>query len=780
MNQPNLLVLIGLALGIVTAAVAEPGIWWIGTGLVLGALVLGKKWLQVFLIIAGLGFGFLYWGIRVPEPPAVVYEPTSIELVGVVQGYPRITAERTSFDLQCEQVGEGLSRVRVTGYFSSEVRRGDVVRIKGRLQKVRSPGNPGEFDYQQYLERRNIYYTLTVKKPAHIQVVGEQRSRAETLLIGSRERGIQAINETLPPRQAALLKGMVLGERDEIDPEDYRDFQKTGIVHVLAVSGLHVGFVVLLVYGVGLLLGLSERKKMLGAAVAVFVYGCLVGWPLSLLRASLMVWLGMLAYYVGREKNPVNALAVAGLVLLLAHPTWLFEIAFQLSFMATWGLVYIFPILREKLPGKGWLKDAVLVPAAAQLGILPVVIYHFSLLSVSSLVVNIVGIYLAGAAVILGLCGLLAALVWVPLASVFLLPAGLAVDLITLLVGGAAVLPGSYLWVARPPGWGIAAYYGGILLLIRGLAVSSRRQLLVGTLIIGVFITWLVVPPGWKHRGELQVTFLDVGQGDSILIKTPQGRFVLVDAGGSQFWDVGHQVVVSALARQGIRNLDAIIISHPDLDHIGGVEPVMEEMQVKWLGVSQPTYPAEEYRELERIRTSQGIPVVKLAQGQRLNLEPELDVTVIYPERSETIGQISGNSYNDSSLVVRVQYGRISFLLTGDVEKKGMEKLVETGTLKQATVVKVPHHGSRGSLHEPFYDAARPRTAVISVGANNTFGHPAPEVVEFLRGQGIQVYRTDQHGAIIFGSDGQRLWVETVRPTAIPAGNVSVLPSLHG
>jgi competence protein ComEC len=171
---------------------------------------------------------------------------------------------------------------------------------------------------------------------------------------------------------------------------------------------------------------------------------------------------------------------------------------------------------------------------------------------------------------------------------------------------------------------------------------------------------------------------------------------------------------------------------------------------------------------------------VKLAQGQRLNLEPELDVTVIYPERSETIGEMSGNSYNDSSLVVRVQYGCISFLLTGDVEKKGMEKLVETGTLKQTTVVKVPHHGSRGSLYEPFYDTARPRAVVISVGTNNTFGHPTPEVVEFLRGRGIQVYRTDQHGAIIFGSDGQRLWVETVRPTAIPAGNVSILPSLHG
>ena len=780
MNQPNLLVLIGLALGIVTAAVAEPVLWWVGAGLLLGALVLNQKWLQAFLIIVGMGCGFLYWGLRVPEPPAVVYEPTTVELVGVVQGYPRVTAERTSFDLRCEQVQEGLGRIRVTGYFPSEVRRGDVVRIKGRLQQVRSPGNPGEFDYQQYLERRDIYYTLTVKKPAHMQVVGEQRSWVETLLIGSRERGIQAIDQTLPPRQAALLKGMVLGERDEIDPEDYRDCQKTGIVHILAVSGLHVGFVVLLVYGVGLLLGLSERKKMLGAAVAVFIYGCLVGWPLSLLRASIMVWLGMLAYYGGREKNPVNALALAGLVLLLAHPTWLFEIAFQLSFMATWGLVYIFPILRDKLPGEGWLKDAVLVPVAAQLGILPVVIYHFSLLSISSLVVNIVGVYLAGAAVILGLCGLLAALVWVPLASVFLLPAGLVVDLITLLVGGVASLPGSYLWVARPPGWSIAAYYGGILLLARGWAVSSRRQLLVGTLIMGVFIILLAVPPGWKHRGELQVIFLDVGQGDGILIKTPGGRFVLVDAGGSQFWDVGHQVVVSALARQGIRTLDAIIISHPDLDHIGGVGPVMEEMRVKWLGVSQPTYPAEEYLEFERIRTSQGIPVVKLARGQRLNLEPELDITVIYPEQSDVTGNLPWVSYNDNSLVVRMEYGRISFLFTGDIEEKGMKKLVESGVVKQATVVKVPHHGGRGSLYEPFYDAACPQAAVISVGANNTFGHPTPEVLDFLSERGIRVYRTDQHGAIIFGSDGQRLWVETIRPAANPAGIVSVLPSLHG
>lgn len=764
MNQPNLLALLGLAVGIVLADKWTGPLWWAGAGLGLVVLACYKKWRETLIVLIALTTGFLYWGMRAPEsPPSMRVQPQT-EITGVVLDYPRITSERTSFDLRCEEAPRGVKKVRVVGYFSTRIDRGDILHIRGQLKEVREPGNPGEFDYRRFLARRGIYYTLTVKKPEHIQVLGEDRSWWQQLVVLSREKGMAAIEETLPAHEAALLKGMVLGESSGIDPEEYRDFQKTGLAHILAVSGLNVGFVMLLAVWLAALLRITGRGRLVLAAAFVFVYGCLAGWPVSLLRAALMAWLGLLAYYAGREKNPVNALAVAGTLMLIINPGWLFEISFQLSFLATWGLVYLFPVLREKLPGTGWLKDLILIPLTAQITTLPVIIYYFNLLSLSSLVANILGTYLVGAAIILGLCGLLVGMVSVSLAGVFLLPAGLATGLIIVITSWLAKLPGSCLWVAQPSGWAVALFYAGVVSLVKGLTGFSRRQVIAGSAIISFFLVLVLIPAGWKDRGRLHVTFLDVGQGDAVLIKTPQGRFVLVDGGGSRFWDVGNRVVLPLLQRQGIRKLDLLVVTHPDIDHIGGVIPVLNEMPVSYLGVSNTTYPGAAYREIDRIRSEQGLPIIELSRGHRINLEPGLTLEILHPPKeARQAGQDSGESSNNDSVVMRVGYGRISFLLTGDIEREVMDELVEEGMVEKSTVVKVPHHGSRGSLSPAFYEAASPQMAVVSVGETNIFGHPAPETLDLLHEINIKIYRTDHQGAITLVTDGQDLWVRTVK-----------------
>lgn len=764
MNQPNILALVGLALGIAIAGVGINPLWGVGTFLIIGVAYIFSRRRELLILLASLVAGFFYWDIRVPEPPRPVSNPVMVELTGVVRDYPRIVQDKFSFNLECDQAPTGMKKVRVVGYFSTPVERGDLVRVKGRLREVREPGNPGEFDYKRYLARRNIYYTLTVRKPEHIQVLSDRRGWTEQLVLLARKRGMAAIEAALPAREAALLEGMVLGKSEGIDAEDYLDFQKTGLVHLLAVSGLNVGFVVLLAAWLASMLRLPERERLGLAALAIFGYGCLAGWPVSLLRASVMAWLGLLAYYSGREKNLLNALAVAGVILLLINPAWLFEISFQLSLLATWGLVYLYPVFRDRLPGQERLKDLVLVPLAAQLATLPVVVHHFGLFSLSSIIANLLGVYLAGFAVIAGLCGLLTGLVSASLAAVFVLPAGLAVDTVAGIARWLADLPGSYLWVGQPPGWSILLYYGGLVLLARGMEDSARRRVVAGGIMIVFFLAMALVTTGWGERGKLKITFLDVGQGDSLLVKTPRGRFLLVDSGGSQFWDVGNQVVLPALYRQGIRKLDMMVVTHPDVDHMGGAGPVLEEMPVRILGVSATTYPDKIYRDLDRLRAARGIPVIKLARGQRLALEPGLKIEVLHPPVASRSGAYKAREeYNSSSVVMRVCYGRISFLLMGDVDRSVMEELVAGGLIQPTTVVKVPHHGSRGSLSEAFYATAAPRVAVISVGANNMFGHPSPETLALLHRLNTKVFRTDRDGAVTLVTDGRSLWARSVK-----------------
>ncbi len=724
--------------------------------LLIAGLFCKKYAYQFFLCLLVYLAGFFYAGLLLKDIPSNLPFMQNSTLSGTVQDFPCHDGDKSTFIIKTNLSSAWLKKIRVVCYFKTEITRGDTVSLRGTLKPPRRPGNPGEFNYPLYLAHNGIYYNFSIKHERDLHLISRQQGLLKWI-DGFRARGEEITAATLPEQEAAILLGMLLGSREGIEEDQYDAFQKTGIIHLFSVSGLHVGFLLLLVGWINALLGLSRRNKFISGVVILLIYGTMVAWPVCVMRSILMGILGLLAYYSGRENSVLNAMALAGVITLLINPAALFTISFQLTFLATWGVVYIFPLFREILPVKGWGWDLLLLPITAELAVLPLVAYYFNILTPVSIITNILVSYLSGAAVILGFVAFFLASLASWLAPLVLYPAGLFIELIVLIVRWVQLLPGAYFWVATPPIWSLVLYFSALLIgLVALRSTQYRKYVLTALGMMLVFFIVLLIPASYYHRGYLELDFIDVGQGDAILLKTPQGKFILVDGGGNSFYDVGKKTLLPYLHRRGIRQLNLVINTHPDNDHLQGVERVAEEIKVNNLAIPASLVASPDYKTLKQITMHKGIPLLGLQARQEIMLEKGLQIKVLHPGGQTFIK----NNNNNQSIVLSLSYGKFTALLTGDIEEEAMQAIVEKGSLSAASLVKVPHHGSKGSLLAEFYKQVQPRYAIISVGDNNLFGHPHLETLAMLRQENIKVLRTDQNGAIIVLSDGKRMFIK--------------------
>jgi competence protein ComEC len=700
----------------------------------------------------------LYFQFSLQPIPTELPEQANITMEGRVVGRPLVNERGTRFVLHTNYKDTRLKHIQVISPTGLDIQTGDRLRIRGKLKAPLSPGNPGAFNYPRYLSYQEIYYLLSLKEgyiPENIEGPGIYQQ----LVTGVQYRVECVIKSVLTEQQAAIMLGMLLGSIESIDPDQYEDFQKVGIVHVFSVSGLHVGFLILLSGWVCALSGASRRTKLLSGLILLFIYGSLIYWPVAVTRASIMAALGLIAYYYGRPDDILNSLGLAGIIIMFIEPYAIFQISFQLSFMATWGLIYLFPVIRAGLPWQNRWLDMALLPLAAELAVIPLVIYHFNLLSVISLLSNIVITWLVGGAVILGFLAML--ICFLPLmASLFLYPAGLFATIITKLVAFMVAFPGAYFWVATPPVYIVVLYYAGLCLLIWQIRLANRNKtvMLSAVAIMSVLLLVVFWPASWQNWGKLEVVFVDVGQGDSTLIKTPRGKFILLDGGGSDFSEIPDRTLIPYLRHRGIRHVDMLINSHPDTDHLQGIERVAEKFSVDYVAVPKVLKDSERYNTLYRLTQNKRIQWLYLQGGQQINFDSGVRIKVLYPASENR----TDNNPNNLSAVIKIDYKQLTLLMPGDIEQDGIKKLIADKDLAAVSVVKVPHHGSRYSLVPEFYQQIKPGFAVISVG-NNNFGHPSPEVIDFLKNHGSIVYRTDHDGAITFVSDGYKLQVKNYK-----------------
>ncbi|MDH6678329.1 competence protein ComEC [Rhodococcus sp. LBL1] len=561
---------------------------------------------------------------------------------------------------------------------------------------------------------------------------------------GIRERLASAAASGLPPDQAGLLPGLVVGDTSAL-PQAVKDaFTAAGLSHLTAVSGANVsivlGAVLLIVRGLGI--GPRAGAVLAGVALAAFV---VIARPSpSVLRAAAMGCVALLALVTGRRRQAIPALAASVVVLLALFPTLAVDFGFALSVAATAGLVVISPILVDRLQVRRWprwLAEMCAVAVAAFVVTAPLVAAMSGTVSVVSIVANILVAPVVAPITVVGAVTAVLAAVWAPAAALVVRIAGPPLWWLLEVADRAADVPGATVVVAGGLA-GAAAVAVGLVLV--GLAARfrwSRRILLA--LVIGVAAVWVptrVYTPGWPAAGWAFVA-CDVGQGDGLVLSTGDGRAVVVDAGPDP------EPMDRCLRRLGIEEIALVIVTHLHADHYGGLEGVLHGRAVGAIAIGPSDLPGGGFRFVSGAGSRADVSRVRLEPGRDLTLgRLRLEVLgpLVPPPRTEEAAE---DAANDTSLVIRAYTPAGTILLTGDVEEAGQRALLRSGVSLRADVLKVPHHGSRTTAPE-FIAAVRPRLAVISVGAGNPFGHPNPGIVDRLTALGAVTMRTDVDGDV--------------------------------
>lgn len=834
-RRPLLLVTIFMVLGIGTARLGGgggyPGFLWFPAGagllLVLGLGLQQKS--RALLALAGAMLVFFLAGylnyfraVNLPEGDISHFAGSPATVQGIIWGVPRSGDNYQAFDLKVEEIdtfrgrGKASGKVRVSLYGRGEdlfapgedsgagLGYGDRVRVTGQLELPPVQRNPGGFDYRFFLLGQGVSALLKARGEGVVERLGE--GEGNWLMargLGFRGKVTGAIFETLPPGEASLLAGILLGSRDQLSPGLAEDFSRAGLGHLLAVSGLHLGLLVLGVLGLGRLLKLPGKAAWPLALALAFFYLVVTGFKPSTVRAFIMLCLGGGAFFLGREKDSLTAVAAAALPMLLYRPLWLFTISFQLSFAAVLSIVILVPgMVKRSRALPPYLGGLVSLTLAAQLGVMPLLAYYFFEVSPVSFFANLLVVPFMGVVVGLGFAGALSCLAFPGLAQFFFQAnyfflAGLARG-----AGFLASLPGAFLGVNPPGPVFLFLYYTLLLVAVPGwlagtpvkgegpvprrggkpgeggcqrLAVTPWLQGIPGkrpawspaylALALAALLVWLPVFPG---SPSLEVYFLDVGQGDAIFINTPGGKNILVDAGGRPAYLqseeygsdlIGERVVVPFLRHQGVKKLDLVVLTHPHEDHYGGLLAVLEHFPVELL----VTTPAESdfflFQQLKDKAAEKGIPWKHLVAGYRFSGCQGLVMDFYNPPGWLFRG--TGSDLNNNSLVFRLEWEGVTFLFTGDAEGPAENYMVNAGHDLGSLVLKVGHHGSDTSSGEVFLGEVGPRVAVIQVGEGNPYGHPSPGALERLEYQGARVFRNDRDGAVMMSTRGSRLEVKT-------------------
>jgi competence protein ComEC len=694
-------------------------------------LALGRRGAVAVLLLLGVAALGALRAMALPlsaDDVAALALPRAATVTGRVDGAPvSFAPDRTRLVLEVEQVDEAprSGRLQVTLYGEAPaLTEGQRVRADVRMHRAGGFRNPGGFDYAEHLAREGIL------------VVGTTRAERLTVVddpgppwhVRVRRGAREAIERALPPASAALLAGLLLGERTALPSEIDTAFRRAGVYHLLAVSGFNVALIAGATFALLTLIRTGRRVAAPAAMVVVAGFAAVVGPEPSVLRAVIMATLVLGGLLLDREASVLNSLALAALVILVLRPGDLHDPGFQLSFAATTGIV-VAPLPR------GLVTGAIGVSLAAELAVLPITLAHFNQLSLIGPLANLGAVPLAGIATIVGLAGVATASGMAAAGDVLVNATWPVLIALRALVAIAAS-PSWALAHLPAPAWPAVACYVAALLLALGwwrLRVDNprraRRAGVTALALLAVAIGIGVWPLMRPADGRLRVIVLDVGQGDAIVVETPDGHAFLVDAGsgGPMRLDVGERVVAPVLWNRGVLRLAAVLTTHDDQDHAGGLAAIRRLFTVR------EAWSADELRAAPRV-----------VGGVRLT-------ALAGPPDAQR------RSRNDNALVLRLDYGLASFLLASDITAATEAGLVSAAAPLAATVLKVAHHGSRGSSTPEFLRAVGPLAAVISVGARNPYGHPSPETLGRLAGIGATIYRTDQDGAVVLETDGRAL-----------------------
>ena len=754
-----------------------------------------------------------------PFPPQHLRQlalPQNVLVEAWLYREPERLSHRTRLYLQASQYWQkdktDEKAVPVTGRILVTVRHvtqawqyGDVIRLPLRVRAPRNFKTPGSFDYESYLARRGIHVTAFLwddKKIEQIEEVEKSAHQASVFRswIEDTRRTIGVFFTThLDSQTDAILRALIIGDTGGITKEVRETFARAGVAHLLAISGLHIGLVAVAAYGVWWwLLGrsqtllLSYTMPKLAALLTmppVLLYAGLAGGRVATWRAVIMVFVYLVSILLGRQQEVYRSLALAALLISAVWPGAVFDVSFQLSFVSmlviflgmarfsVWWELLSERHLFQLRPWRGrvlrWGAAYLALSAFAIIGTAPITAAHFNQVAIAGLFANLIVIPLLGsAAVILGLASAALSFVHEGGATLVLFWAGFVIQAATWIVEWISAWPHAAFHIVTPTLFELLLLYGLLACVFWHFSLPKQSSAPVpqptpnpqslSPITLALTLLFLLFADctywTWQRffNPDLRVTFLDVGQGDAAVVEFPGSHVMVIDGGGfaSRTFDSGQAIIAPFLWARKIGRIDTLVMSHPQLDHYGGLAFLAEHFSPSEFWFNGEETDSERFAKLEQALEQSGVTVRVLCRES-----PDMNLSGVHIQVVHPSCQGLGLDTNNASLVLRLSHGEIDFLFSGDIEAEGESIVLATGKALQSEVLKVPHHGSRSSSTVAFVQAVSPQLAIASLGLNNRFGFPAPEVVQRYLAHRTPLLRTDQIGTVTVVSDGKRYWI---------------------
>mgnify|MGYP003372188080 CR=1 FL=1 len=676
-----------------------------------------------------------------------------------------------------------------------ELEYGDKILIKGEFAEPSESRNYGGFNYKEYLKSIKVHGTI---KADSIEVLAKNSNNPIFTFANNINLKIKEnISKLIPEKYGAIFTGLILGDTSKVKEEVNDNFKIANISHVLAISGMHITYIVI---GIELLLKreIGKRKTRIITIIVLVIYMFITGFSPSVVRASLMGIIMLISKLIHRKNDIWTSISLSLLILLIYNPFLILNVGLQLSYLGTIGIVCfnknIYNFLRKlKIRNRkikyrinrkfilfiDKIKEILSVTLSAQIVILPILLFNFNILGIYFFISNILVSVIIGPIIIVGFVCILISFISIEIAKILSIFMSVGIQIL-ISISEISHLPFSKIYIPTPKVWQIVIYYICVIVInkiymsfnlkepdftsirIRNLVAllkfkfRQNRKKVLKFLIVFVLLVFIlnIIPK------KLKIHFVDVGQGDCTFITTPQNKTILIDGGGSmsEEYDVGKSTLLPYILDRGYTKLDYVFISHFDQDHVGGILTILEELRVGQVYISKQEQDSENYQKFLKIVKNKKIQVKVLKQGDCLKIENNLYFDILWPIEE----QIQENVLNNNAMVMKLRYGKFSMLFTGDIEDVAEKKILDFYEEKgedilKSDVLKVAHHGSKTSTTQSFFEKVNPKICLIGVGKNNMFGHPTAEVLERING--TKIYRTDENGEIILeiGCNGDGL-----------------------
>lgn len=615
-----------------------------------------------------------------------------------------------------------------------DLKLGDKISFYGVLKEPMPNTNPKLFNYKLSLMSEKIFTTMTIND-YQIRSVNSERSLKYKLKDKFTNNVEDLFHTYLNKDNSQLITSIILGESSYIDEDNLFLYRELGLAHILAVSGLHIGIITGFLIFIFSRLGIKRRINICLSLSIIWIYGFLIGYPPSILRASIMFSLLFYSSIIHEPYDSINTLSIACFILLLVNPYYLFNMGFQLSFVAAFSIVYLTPYIKRIFyPYNGKISNTIASLFAVNIGLLPIQAYYFNRIGLLTILANLILVPIFSFSLILGLI-MVVCFYTLPFLNIIIGPILNIVLLLQYFI--LKIIPSVTLKIFSPGPIAIILYFLLVMMIFNIINIKKLEKKIKTSILI--YLIFLIIVNSISIYGDksIELHFIDVGQGDSILIRTKNGNY-LMDTGGSPMengFDISKYITLPYLEKLGINRLKAIFISHFHADHSQGVPLLVENLKVDNIVGS---YIPKDYE----------FPVIVLKQYDEIMLDENTKLTVIWP------GNTNSNNENNMSLVALLTYFNKSVLFTGDIEKE-IEPLVADMLDKNIDILKVPHHGSSTSSTDYFLNKLNSSIAIFSVGRNNLYNHPSREVVSRYENINSEIYRTDENGLvkIIFKGD---------------------------